>query len=423
MRLNNNTSGKKVARATIAGSLALVMLGATSGTAALQDIADMTGTHTSAEARWLVRLVTVPQGSVHASSGAERTVNHAMAVQTFEGRHFLNRARELATEQIAVLDRARELATEQIAVLDRSMKGDSVRAAFPTTSQTVSIAPVTSSYAPATVALTSPEFQVPQHELEEGIAIAKRVISEPTRMASAFRSTKGMDEDLYDAGTEKDRVRLSVGQLSQARAAAGKMTRVMAKVKEAVEAGETTLAAYAPQEKDIASAFKAVLNPGAANGKIRLGRGDHKWAAKPLPTRARTAEERRCLANGIYFEARGESVEGQKAVAQVIVNRVKNPAYPNSVCGVVYQNKHMKNACQFSFACDGIRDRVSAGRHWKMAKKVANDAIDGRVWLSSIGSSSHYHADYVKPRWRRSMKRMVKIGRHIFYRTYGGGWS
>ncbi len=409
MRFNNTVNGKKVARTAIAGSLALAMLGATSGTAALQDIAEMTGTHTSAEARWLVRLVTVPQGSVHASSGAERTVNHAMAVQTFEGRHFLNRARELASEQIAVLD--------------RSMKGDSVRATHPTTSQTVSIAPVMSSYAPAAVALTSPEFQIPQHELEEGIAIASRVISEPTRMASAFRSTKGMDEDLYDAGTEKDRVHLSAGQLSQARAAAGKMTRVMAKVKEAVAAGETTLAAYAPQEKDIASAFKAVLNPGAANGKIHLGRGDHKWAANPLPARARSSEERRCLANGIYFEARGESVEGQKAVAQVIVNRVKNPAYPNSVCGVVYQNKHMQNACQFSFACDGIRDRVSAGRHWKMAKKLANDAIDGRFWLSSIGSSSHYHADYVKPRWRRSMKRMIKIGRHIFYRTYGGGWS
>ncbi len=409
MRFNNKFTGKKVARAALAGSLAMAMLGATSGTAALQDIADMTGTQTSAEARWLVRLVTVPRGSVHASSGAKTTVNHAMAVQTFEGRHFLNRSEELGSEQIAVLD--------------RSMKGDSVRAAHATTSQTVSIAPVTASYAPAALALTSPELQIPLHELEEGIAIASRVISEPTRMASAFRATKGMEEDIYDAGTEKDRVRISAGQLTQARAAAGKMTRVMAKVKEAVEAGETTLAAYAPQEKDIASAFKAVLNPGATSGKIHLGRGDHKWAANPLPARARTSAERRCLANGIYFEARGESVQGQKAVAQVIVNRVKNPAYPNSVCGVVYQNKHMKNACQFSFACDGIRDRVSAGRHWKMAKKVANDAIDGRVWLSSIGSSSHYHADYVKPRWRRSMKRMVKIGRHIFYRTYGGGWS
>ncbi len=409
MGLNNRFSGQKVARTALAGSLAMAMLGATTGTAALQDIADMTGTQTSAEARWLVRLVTVPQGSVHASSGADATVDHTMAVQTFEGRHFL--------------DAARAPGAAQVATLDRSMKGDSVRVAHATTSQTVSIAPVTSTYAPATAALTSPEFQVPQHELEAGIAMAARVISEPTRMASAFRTTKGMDEDLYDAGTEEGRVPLPAGQLIQARAAAGKMTRVMAKVREAVEAGETTLAAYAPQEKDIATAFKAVLNPGVTGGKIRLSRGDHKWAAKPLPARARTAAERRCLANGIYFEARGESVQGQKAVAQVIVNRVKNPAYPNSVCGVVYQNKHMRNACQFSFACDGIKDRVSGGRHWTMAKKLANDAIDGRFWLSSIGSSSHYHADYVKPRWRRSMKRMVKIGRHIFYRTYGGGWS
>ena len=88
----------------------------------------------------------------------------------------------------------------------------------------------------------------------------------------------------------------------------------------------------------------------------KLGRGDHAWAANPLPKSAFSAAQQRCLAEGIYFEARGEPVSGQAAVSQVILNRVRNPHYPNTICGVVYQNKHWRNRCQFSFACDRIRD-------------------------------------------------------------------
>ena len=162
----------------------------------------------------------------------------------------------------------------------------------------------------------------------------------------------------------------------------------------------------------------------AANTRfIRLAPGDHKWAAKPLPSHSQSKAQRNCLAHGIYFEARGESLEGQKAVAQVILNRVKNPKYPNSICGVVYQNKHKRNACQFSFACDGVPDRVKSRKYWKVSTKVANDAIDGRYWLMKVGSASHYHADYVRPKWSRKMRKMTKIGRHIFYRTFTEGES
>ncbi|MEP1205829.1 MAG: cell wall hydrolase [Rhizobiaceae bacterium] len=156
---------------------------------------------------------------------------------------------------------------------------------------------------------------------------------------------------------------------------------------------------------------------------IRLAPGDHTWAAKPLPSHSRSKSERNCLAYGVYFEARGESSEGQKAVAQVILNRVKNPVYPNTICGVVYQNRHKRNACQFSFACDGVPDRVKSRKYWKVSTKVANDAIDGRYWLMKVGSASHYHADSVSPKWSRKMRKMTKIGRHIFYRTFGGGKS
>ncbi len=111
------------------------------------------------------------------------------------------------------------------------------------------------------------------------------------------------------------------------------------------------------------------------------------------------------------------------AVAQVILNRVKNPTYPNTICGVVYQNKSWKNRCQFSFACDGVRDRVRSQKHWKTALAVAKKAAGEQLWIKGVGSSTHYHATYVRPRWARTMKRMKKIGQHIFYRTRGGGWS
>lgn len=187
--------------------------------------------------------------------------------------------------------------------------------------------------------------------------------------------------------------------------------------------------AYAPREPDYASVspFASLLKGTTddAGGRFipPIGEGDHGWARRPLPVVAFSPEEQKCLAAGIYFEARGEPVEGQAAVAQVILNRVRAPSYPNTICGVVYQNDNWRNRCQFSFACDGRTDRVRSPRHWEMAKDVALAVSSGKIWLEHVGSSTHYHATYVSPRWARTMKRMEKIGRHIFYRTYGGGWS
>ncbi|MGR3544939.1 MAG: cell wall hydrolase, partial [Paracoccus sp. (in: a-proteobacteria)] len=90
---------------------------------------------------------------------------------------------------------------------------------------------------------------------------------------------------------------------------------------------------------------------------------------------------------------------------------------PDSICGVVYQNDHWRNRCQFSFACDGIKDRVASPAHYKVAQDVAEAVTAGRIWLEEVGSSTHYHANYVNPRWAHAMKRMKQIGRHIFYRT------
>lgn len=126
-----------------------------------------------------------------------------------------------------------------------------------------------------------------------------------------------------------------------------------------------------------------------------------------------------CLAQAIYYESRGEPVRGQQAVAQVVLNRVKSGIYPASICGVIFQNKHWRNRCQFSFACDGIRKRVNDQEAWETANRVADDAIAGRYFLQEIGDATHYHAAYVAPRWRRSLHRMKKIGEHIFYAIPG----
>ncbi len=184
--------------------------------------------------------------------------------------------------------------------------------------------------------------------------------------------------------------------------------------------------AYAPPEPDYAreSPFDSILAEKKDDGRFipSISPEDHAWAATPLPAAVFSAAEQKCLTSGIYFEARGESVKGQAAVAQVILNRVRNPAYPNTICGVVYQNEDWRNRCQFSFACDRIPDLVLAPWHWKTAKEIAMAVTAGKIWLPEVGSATHYHATYVKPNWGPTMKRVAKIGTHIFYRTYGGGW-
>jgi spore germination cell wall hydrolase CwlJ-like protein len=131
--------------------------------------------------------------------------------------------------------------------------------------------------------------------------------------------------------------------------------------------------------------------------------------------RLRLAEEN-CLARAVYFEARSESEIGQMAVAKVVLNRVKSPDYPNTICGVVYQGSQRRNSCQFSFACDGLPDDIKQPAAWANSKRIAQKALAGDAKVAAMLSGvTNYHADYVKPKWARSMRKAVKIGRHIFY--------
>lgn len=139
---------------------------------------------------------------------------------------------------------------------------------------------------------------------------------------------------------------------------------------------------------------------------------------------ASSARQLRCLAEGIYFEARGEPWRGQLAVGRVILNRVSSKHYPNTICGVVYQNSHLHNRCQFSFACDGKADRIRDAKVWFSVRGYAawllanrpneREVSEYRV-LASLQTATHYHADYVRPNWAKHFELTARIGRHIFY--------
>jgi spore germination cell wall hydrolase CwlJ-like protein len=143
----------------------------------------------------------------------------------------------------------------------------------------------------------------------------------------------------------------------------------------------------------------------------RLGLLDEKSRAK----------SEKCLAEVVYFEARGEAVRGQMAVAQVVLNRAFSGKYPDTVCGVVYQNKHRHLACQFTFACDNTKDVIREPEMWERAKKIAKAMLDGQLWLPEVDKSTHYHAYWVRPSWVSEMKRMYKTGVHTFYRPRAWG--
>jgi spore germination cell wall hydrolase CwlJ-like protein len=135
----------------------------------------------------------------------------------------------------------------------------------------------------------------------------------------------------------------------------------------------------------------------------------------PIAGIVRNEREMRCLAEAVYFEARSEPERGQAAVAQVVLNRVRHEAYPNSVCGVVYQNRHRYLACQFTFACEGKALRTDEPAPWKTAQRIARDVAEGRTYLPGVGNATHYHANYVRPWWARYMERRERIGRHLFF--------
>lgn len=128
-----------------------------------------------------------------------------------------------------------------------------------------------------------------------------------------------------------------------------------------------------------------------------------------------------CLTAAVYYEAGAETPAGQAAVAQVILNRVRHPAYPHTVCGVVFQGSERATGCQFTFTCDGALARPPSLEGWARARAVATAALNGLV-MSSVGTATHYHTDWVAPFWAPRLTKIVQIQTHIFYR-WNGAWG
>jgi hypothetical protein len=141
--------------------------------------------------------------------------------------------------------------------------------------------------------------------------------------------------------------------------------------------------------------------------------------ARPFHFRGALEESRdlECLTQAVYYEARGEGAAGQAAVAQVVLNRSRHPAFPKSVCGVVYQGVNSRS-CQFSFACDGSVNRRVDQSAWRRAEKVAARALAGSV-MEEVGTATHFHVTRVSPNWGSRLRRVAQIGTHVFYR-FGG---
>ena len=134
-----------------------------------------------------------------------------------------------------------------------------------------------------------------------------------------------------------------------------------------------------------------------------------------------SSRELECLADAIYYEARGETPSGQAAVAQVVMNRVRHPAFPKSICGVVFQGAYNRTGCQFSFACDGSMRRARDVGAWNRARKIASRALTGTM-ANEVGSATHFHTINVSPGWGPRLLRVAQVGMHIFYRfgRHGG---
>ena len=169
------------------------------------------------------------------------------------------------------------------------------------------------------------------------------------------------------------------------------------------------------------------LAPGTAlqvNASIPLAGGPNPAAAPFIlgkasgETRSRALE---CLTSAIYYEAAQEPTDGQRGVAQVVINRVRHPAFPNSVCGVVYEGSTRPTGCQFTFTCDGSMTHAPIPSLWNRARKVAAEALKGAVY-APVGLATHYHANYVVPYWASSLVKTSVQGAHIFYR-WPGGWG
>jgi spore germination cell wall hydrolase CwlJ-like protein len=176
--------------------------------------------------------------------------------------------------------------------------------------------------------------------------------------------------------------------------------------------------ALVPGRLDADKAGESIAAKGEVMGVEQRPKSPAERLGLAGPARAKAEK---CLANAVYFESRDEPVRAQIAVAQVVMNRVFSPFYPNDVCGVVYQNAGRHLACQFTFACNGVPAVVTEPDAWARATHIARDMLDGKLWMPEVAKSTHYHDFWAHPNWVGEMRRMDRLGGLIFYRPRAWG--
>ncbi|CAN7147589.1 cell wall hydrolase [Phenylobacterium sp. LjRoot219] len=190
----------------------------------------------------------------------------------------------------------------------------------------------------------------------------------------------------------------------------GTITRATATTPAQADAGLISLQDLSPEQARLWNASNPIsTSPNPAAKPFKL-------AAEGVLDEARALD---CMTAAIYYEAAYESADGQRAVAQVVLNRLRNPLFPKTVCGVVFQGSERATGCQFTFTCDGALARKPTEEGWARARKVAAAALNGQV-MKQVGNATHYHAAYVAPYWSPSLVKVAVIGQHIFYRWTGG---
>lgn len=185
-------------------------------------------------------------------------------------------------------------------------------------------------------------------------------------------------------------------------------TDINAEIIELLGGEKAAFAAVSPNQFERLSA--APVRKSSGNGSFSYSTG----YLATLPTASGNAQWY-CLSEALYFEARGESVKGQFAVAEVIMNRVDSASYPSSACKVIRQGTGRKFACQFTYTCDGNNETIRDRAAWTQVGKIARQTLDGKL-RDLTGGATHYHTHAVKPRWSRVFPRTAAIGAHYFYR-------
>jgi spore germination cell wall hydrolase CwlJ-like protein len=177
--------------------------------------------------------------------------------------------------------------------------------------------------------------------------------------------------------------------------------------------GEPAVFQFKPVDADAAVTMNAAIP--AFNGALTsAARFNGVWTSTQDQTRALD-----CLTAAIYYEAATETPQGQRAVAQVVINRLRDPVYPKSICGVVFQGSQRKTGCQFSFTCDGSLARQPSAPLWLRLRGLAWAAMNGQV-EPSVGTATHYHTIWVVPYWQSGLQKIGIVGSHIFYTWLGG---